>query len=606
MQQSDTLEDLFYLLSGFDTSTTFIASSNPPTISSPHDPNILLPFEFLIFKIREFYGVEEFDCFVQDYLKRLAGMRKTVSTVEELFVALQDDIQLFGDLDKILNTILKTPADFPFSSHAKTSAIVNKSVLRVFQERESLRIHECIDRWVNQGDPTTLVEIKIPADFITSYWRDTCKIKHIGLGKAAQEGIETAGKVVLFARMIFGVELVDDSKPEAVAKRKLPPRSPVKKLGRSEDSEPGQVRLEIEHVGCDAEPGKIRFEDFSSACCAEHQTDHICSKVKNVHLNPPRCLPAFVYKGDITERRSELMSIFNSMATEQIRAELELIEDVVLLQNGSFLGNLLEKFEQDLFGSENISLKLNAYLRESLFKGTSPRVRSQIKTGHCEFNNLEFVSFEHCASSLGEYVMKLLKFQRMAQKDQFLINLQRTSITLYGGLLQYVVPKKVYFEMEILFRFLFSVSSSIFYLQRAVSYNFTRVLLLIFVKIRSTSLRFASDFFGEGGTPFSVDRLAQHFPSVISGYMKDLYITVPEIFSVWIKLLGIALEYLQIEYKEHVAEAAYDARVKACVEEMINEVSTTCGECELTEFLKNLDVGRYLCAGAAGQPPTTD
>ncbi|ELA41373.1 uncharacterized protein VICG_01614 [Vittaforma corneae ATCC 50505] len=185
LQRKALMEDLFYLLSGFDTSSTFLAD-NPPSIScTSYDLSCFLPFEFLIFKIREFYKVEPFDGFVQSYLKKLSGLKNKVESTEELFVSLQEEFQLFRDLDRIYNVALKNPSDFPFSANRKNLADVSIDVLRGFQSQETAEIMSCINRWINQADPTALVEVRIPEEFTTSHWKDMFKIKAINLGRCS-------------------------------------------------------------------------------------------------------------------------------------------------------------------------------------------------------------------------------------------------------------------------------------------------------------------------------------------------------------------------------------------------------------------------------------
>ncbi|ELA41371.1 uncharacterized protein VICG_01612 [Vittaforma corneae ATCC 50505] len=274
-----------------------------------------------------------------------------------------------------------------------------------------------------------------------------------------------------------------------------------------------------------------------------------------------------------------------------------------------------------MFGDGPVIRELNEYYREGMFSKTgaegfgtesSGRFKGRTKIGHRVFENAEFIAFEQCDSSLGEYVMKLLKFQRMAHENQFLINIQRIGISFKDGLLQYFVPRKSCFEMEILFRFLFSISSSIHYLQRARSYNFTRVLYLVFMKIKSENLGFLSEFFSEkyieeagrrveepGHSSselhgFSVDGFPERFSAIVSELLNRFYITNDEVFSIWARMIDICLEYLQIEYKDHIIASEYDRQVRSCVTDLIDQISKNYGECEFTDFLKNLEVEKYL------------
>lgn len=579
LQRKALVDDLFYLLAGLDTSNTFV-SGNPPVITSTYDLTHFTPFEFLIFKVREFYRIELFDSFVQKYLNKLAELKEKIQSPEELFVALQDEMVLFKELERI-NTIVKTSADFPFSTHVKALGSIDKDLIRSLQNKEITVIYGLIERWINQADPSTLIEVKIPNDFISSHWKDMFKIKQIGLPKTELEGIETAGKVVFFVRMIFGIEIIDDSisEQQCIMKRRLPPKSPMKKP-------------EITTTTAD-----VQFENNADILTEEHN----CSKVESEDNNRPVGLLPFKYQGEILGRRTELLSILNSMVSEQLSIELRLIEEVVLLQNPVLLTKIMEKFQTQWFIGVSIVRELNACYRESVFSNTefdSYRILSVTTQGHTTFDNTAFISFEQCESTLGEYIMKLQKFQRSAQKDKFLTNIQQIGITFKNGLLQYFVPEQTYFELKILFRFLFSVASSLFYLQRCECYNFTRVIYLIFTKIRSDSLEFLSEIFRTDtwgrSYCFSLDNFPNDFANIISGYMKKFYITNSDVFPIWTRFIDVCLSYLQIEYKDLIVESEYDLHVRECVTAMIEQITKSSGECEFTEFLKNLEVEKYL------------
>lgn len=532
LKRKTLIDDLFYLLSGFDTSNLFLID-NPISITSQvYDISSLIPFEFLIIKIREFYNIQQFDCFIQEYLKKLALLKDQTETLEELFVNLQEYFQLFRDLDKIYNIAFKSDVDFPFSNIKINTVINNNGIIKKFQDQENELILKNINRWINKGDPTNLVEVKELDPFLGSHWRDMFKIKQISLSnqkvsKNLLEGIEEVGKIVFFTRMLFGIEIVDEE--------------------------------------------------------------------GNDTLKPLN------FSGDIISRKVEISEIFNRLVSKQLISEIEMIENIILLQNGIFFSSIFEVYESELFSSDfnSFDSKLNHLIDNYNSYPINNNISTNIITNNSTNNNYKstnniiannikssaLLEFKLLQSTLGDYITKLLKYQKTPHDNTFLINIQRVGVQLKKGLINYFIPKKTCFELEILFRFLFSISSCIFYLERSKGYNFSRVLLLIFMKIKSYELKICKD---------SLTLFDDSISTAVSDFLKKFYITNCEIFSIWSKMIDISLEYLQIEYKEHISVSHYEEEVKKSVLELIELIIKNYGECEFTEFLKNLSVEKYL------------
>ncbi|KAM0681044.1 hypothetical protein GINT2_000827 [Glugoides intestinalis] len=538
------LDELFYILAGFDTSN-IVLIDDPPTLKCTAFENaLLIPFEFLILKIREFYRIEEFNCFVHSYLLKLASLKGKIETLEELYVNLQDEIELFKDLDRINNVVLKSSTVFPFSMAKSKLFNINGNITKVFQSKETSQILECIDRWINQGNPTKLVEVFQLDDFISSAWKDLFRIRKINLSKSQLEGIELCGKIVFFIRMIFGIEIIDDLK--------------VKK-----DTFPDFI---------DGDQGALSEQVETSE-------------------NTQR-LPPFRYAGDIGQRRFELVTILSNLLSNRLFSELNLIQKIGMMQDGNFFIELFDIFEKELFSSNPLAHRLNKHFNQRLM---------------CTISQKNFIRFIECENTLSEYVTKLLKFQKIPQENQFLLELQRIGIGFEDSILQHFIPRKTYFEMEILFRFLFSINSIAHYFQRETKYNFTRVIYLIFMKLKSERIDILSSSFilnsqenglkntkstGCGG--FSIENFPSEFSTTISNVLNRFYLLNSDVFSLWTKLIDISFEYLQIEYKEHILESQFDEQVKECVTGLIEKISQGHGECEFTDFMKNLDVCRYM------------
>lgn len=595
------LEDLFHLLAGLDTPSSFLIGETPSLNSTVYPLEMFQPFEFLIFKIREFYNIEEFERYIQEYLRRLMSLRNTVNTPEELYISLQDEFELFKDLERVNSVLLNSKFEFPFST---SRSLFNSAIIKRFQEEETARILSSINRWINYADPTNLIEVRTLDEFTSSYWKDQFKIKQVGLSKDQLEGIEESGKIVFMIRKLFNIEIIDDKE---ISEDKAMSEDKVMNEDRREYNLNNRMSEDRIEYNLNNRMNEDRIEyNLNKRINSIKPTDNL--------NNENQLLPMFYYNGNITVRRRQLISILSNLTARRILNELKTIENIAFLQSGSFFQDFFSSFEDELFSSEKITEKLNAFYNEK--KGGS------------------FLSFRECESSLGEYIIRLLKFQKMPVRNKYLINLQRIGLTFEDSFLSYFIPKKTLVEIEILFRFLFSISSSIYFIQNSKWYGFTRVIFLIFMKIKEKAINITSRFFNEkyilnyektgfyeikknnlhsdyfngrnvdeihndnidksDSHGFYIDSLSNELIMMISSLLNEYYITNSDIFPVWVKLIDLSLEYLQIEYKDCIVESDFNNQLKENVNEMIFKITKNYGENEFTDFLKNIEVERYL------------
>lgn len=527
LQAKMLLEDLFYALSGFDTARIYLEGDPVHVATIDYPAPIVEPFAFLIVKVREFYGMGRFNAFVSSYLKKICGLRKHVGTVEELLVGLQEDMEVFRDMDRLNRG---EPMD------------KNGAVHRHFHRESCAKLIESIDAWINLASPGDIVDVGPSEGFSLCFWRDCFRLKDINLSREEMAGIEDCGKIVFFIRAVFGMEVIDDSPEDSQKppKRRSPPKSPCKRADGSMPSDPGTPDI------------------GSYSWCGEAQ----------VREGAELPILPLHYAGSIRARRDELHGILNTLVSDRVSSEVSRIHSVVYMQNFTMFLGLFEELGQDLLSSKPISRRINDCLRGF------PLNESQ-------------VSLELCDAELGEYVLKLLKHHRVPQPNQYLLNLQRVSVLLGDGMLRYFVPGRAFVEMKIIFRLLFSLSAIMYYLERSDSYNFTKVIYLVFMRLRSVSIE-PVEYSG------SIDTFVADFTAQVSGLLSSFYLTNAEIFVHLSGLIDVGYEYLQIEHKEHVDAGEYNSRVKGCVAGLLAGVLKHHGDCDFTEFLRSLNVDRCL------------
>lgn len=563
LQTKMLLEDLFYALSGFDTSRIYLEGDTAQVTTIDHPAALVEPFGFLIVKIREFYNVERFNIFVSNYLKKMSTLRKSTGTVEELLVSLQEDMEVFRDMDRLSKG---EPID------------INGVVHRHFHLENRTKLTESVNSWINLAKTSDIVDVRPIEGFSSCFWKDCFRLRNVDMCKEEMEGIEDCGKIVFFIRAIFGIEVVDDENYSGMHLNQKPPkrRLPLKSPHKKADTCPAQ---NVQGDGGDSPSGLLTGKDsFSTSdIYEEHTRDGGCvgadisdrADKAETHDAEEKLLSPFHFPGSISTRRRELHSILNALISDKIRDETCLIHSIVYMQDFNVFLGIFEELGQDLLASKPITKRINDCFYEHRSRETS------------------ILAFELCDVELGEYVLKLLKHHRVPQSNCYLSNLQRVSVVFEGGMLKYFVPSKSFVELKIIFRFLFSLSTTIYYLERSKSYNFTRVIYLVFMRIRSTPISLVeySD---------SVDVFIADLTRQTSGLLNDFYLTNADVFVHLSRLIDVGQEYLQIEYKEHIDVGSFSNRTRESVSGLLMEILRHYGDSEFTEFLKGLDVGKCL------------
>jgi len=589
-QTRSLLNDLFYSLAGFDTSLIYLEGENADLIVNSSLAPLVVPFKFLIIKIREFYNDPRFKPFVFSYLKKINVLKKKSLAIEELLICLQEDFEVFSDLDRFARGI---------------EIDKNSAVYKHFNNEEQNNLNKSVNDWINLGIPGSLISINPIDGFTSCFWKDCCKIHEIGLSKEEMEGIEECGKIVFFIRVFAGVEIVDDESYsdsmsiKELMKRKHPPKSPYKKFecsGKAQDQNLGNP------VHSDFKETLSSIEREASLKGSYEATSHnIFEKaISGIQLDPmPKIdddmklndgnfrinlqdknngllykdsddkfmhlLQPFYYDGDISEHRKECKAILNKLVSNKINQEISAIHSIAFFQDLNIFLNIFERFSSDFFSSVNVSKKLNDYFKDNCFIP------------------VRFISFEFNNVDLGEYVLKLLKYQRIPASNSYLLNLQRISISFEDGILKYFLSNKSFVELNIIFRFLFSLNSVIYYLERSKSYNFTRVIYLIFLRLKMNEIPCLK-------MCDSVDSLIEDFNAQISFLLNSFYLTNSAIFVYLSRLIDVAYEYLQMDFKESVNVQEYNKRVGDAVNGLMTEILNSFGDNDFSEFLKNLDV----------------
>lgn len=605
LQQKRMLEHLFYALSGFDTSSIYLEST--PTMLTVVDfpEHLVKPFEYLIMKIREYHFDEEALCFVSQYLRRLSELKGTVTAVEELYVRIGEYAQMFQELDRLKAEYAEERVNMVQNMHASTG---NTPIHEHFMHVNRRKLAERIERWINDADPSELVNAAEISGFNSCFWSDMFRIKSIGLSRSDRMAIEDCGKMVYMIRMVFEREIIEDGERESKCSLlkgefEADNRGCVALVDDKEDERHGRCMSHsntdecINAKGIDACHAGARKEWTESKITGIQETasnkqnlvrEQSSNKENNINWDAENAVgkaepgtemlaPVRVDLNDmagIHQRRFEISRILNGLIFEGIRSEVRAVHAILYAQDASFLLEILDEFHSTFISCDSAAIhKVNAW-------ATDRWNRNACRYFSCLLSNV----------SLGEYILRLLKTQSAPQANTHLTVLERFSVEFEPRYLQYLLPPRTFVELKIIARFLFMVSAILYFIERSHAHNFTRIIYLIFMRIKKTEVKNIM----AGTERVDIDDFISRFKEQMNGLLSDYFLSNADVFTHWDGLMALCLEYIQTEFKENVDATSYNARLRTTITALQREIIRSVGENDFTEFLQGLEWDKYF------------
>ncbi len=620
LQQSEIIENLCYALCGFDTPNIFLEESVIPGMGvvpvirvDGISESYIEPFKYLIQHVRVFSKKEESLVFIESYYKTICELKKTVNTIEELYIRINRYIRIFEDIEKSCNsnsdlifingeslndeynkiknkTIKRHDSDFV------EWVIRNNFVCRYFEELKFKKTVNYIEKWINHADTTNLIEEKNHNEFNLCLWKDKFKIKNIkGIDKLQLELIEECGKIVYFIRDVFKLEVInDDLVNEENEISNITKKKALKRTKLSENNNLRNENTEISENNISMDNDSIEDDISLERNLMFENNDNIINLENNDHLlyfkklKPLDVLHDMIYK--INQRNFELFYILNNLLYENISFEFDIMYSILFLQDFSFHLELFEEFQTDLVTENNsVILKINQFLSDRLLKNFS-NYRSYID----KYSNIiKSDSLCNCLLSnvlFSEYVSKLLHASYSKNPSSYLKIIERLCYSINPGFLQYFLSAKIFTEIKIISRFLLLINMVIYYLEISPKYNFTRMLYLIFLRIKNHEIKKVhknknNKINREG----DVLELIKNFEDQVYELLQLYYLTNINVFLRLSELIEIAIEYILIEYKTHIDPSEYEKRIKEILHLLIKEIRSTNREDYFCEFLERFD-----------------
>ncbi|KAI5169810.1 hypothetical protein PAEPH01_1017 [Pancytospora epiphaga] len=544
------MEELFYALSGFDTDRIYIEHSSSNSIAGSNEtrlqivgipPHLIEPFRSLIVTARQVYNNPSYTEYASEMLVRICELRESVQTIEELYVALLPEMEIFRDLASLL------------SGSVALESFRTERVKKKQSEMMANKMKRSVEKWMNAADPTDLIEINVVDGFGGSFWSDKFKMKRGVLRSEDRRAVEESGKIVYLIRKLFKMEIVED-----------------------DDGKNERCKL-FELVNMNAGEALLNKTDRNENGSNREDRKDACEKNKNIkneeylQSNPIKKLQPFKYGDNLRRRQKELLDILNQLIFNDIRNELTAIRDVLLMQCYSPYLSTLSTFEKDFVSTENSTIvKIGAY-----FSAASSWGSSNLCT--CVLSNV----------SLSQYILRLLKTQTIPQTNPYLSVMERFSVVLVPKYLNYFVPEKTFTELKIINRFLFLISSSIYFIERGPKRSFLYVIYLLFMEIRNISIK--QPLYIENDIKGSVELLTTEVSRLLNLYS----LTCADVFIHWSDLIGLCMEYIQLNCSEVVDPKRYFERTHDITNRLCNSIVENIGENDVTGFIKGLEWEAY-------------
>ncbi|KAI4291171.1 hypothetical protein PAPHI01_0445 [Pancytospora philotis] len=577
LHAKQALGELFFALSGFETDSVHYqshAAAHLELYIAEQYSTLFEPFRLLILRFLQASRHPAFSGFIAKYLVDLCRLRDTVQSVEELYVALAAYQALFQDIagmiesrsfewnaalgDAAYTRSTRRPSLLPLLSNSSDLTVnfeslnIRSAEMRAFlEQRVADEFSSSVEAWMNDADPTALVEVRSVDGFGLCMWSDMFALKGKQFKGEAKRAVLESGKIVHFIRTVFGAEAVADGTADggasAMAADPLTDRTFV---------DPPMAEL--------AASAKLPFQQ----------------------------LPPFRYGDSVLERQLKLKGILNSLILQDLKEDIAMIYEIMLVQNYSFYLEILSQFEREMLETDSDAIaKINAFISDNK-RGLTRTMDALYDSGK---GRAYPIACRLSTVSLPQYILRLLEAQPAPPANPNLTVLQRFTLACSSSYLGHFISEKTAAELKILNRFLFLVSASMFYMERSPRHAFLQIVYALLLKIKDIDI-FERERQGGHALPAATDdlqALVAQLHRVVARLLEVYSLTCAEVFVHWTRLFDLVMEYVQIEHRESVDAAAYMRRTREIVEDLHRAMMTHSGENAFTEYIGRLNWERY-------------
>ncbi|KAF7683174.1 hypothetical protein TCON_1608 [Astathelohania contejeani] len=543
IKETEILSELYYNLCGIETPHIQRKNTNPIIDS-------FIPLCLCIKSIQTFIYNSQYSCSIKriisielekilkKYFEKLLELREQTKSLEELYVHLEDDIEMFAEANRLItfSNSNESVSTFNYIKYRKNQTV---TYLPFYNEL----INKCINaynkkvyKWIKDGiiiGNDFMVQLKNnsseeDAKFNECYWNS-----HFILIKD-----NTPFYLEDLKDIIYGCGRIINTIKQITKKRK---------------------------------PILYEHKDYSiydeSMIIGEVVTDNNCL--------------SYDINFDITEQGikayySVINTRFMAIIKPILAKELGLIRNNILIMDCSFLTDIFTEMKDTLNECDDrIISKLNNL--KDIFDNSPNNINRK---------NINY-DFYNSKLSFVDQILKILNLESLTTERK-LTTLQTLSIKLKPSKIFIILfPEKVLFELELIFRYLFTLFSIAYFLIPHQNIIFVNNILNIINYLRSSNyLNVILNGMEDLGD--DVDEFVINLTLFTKKCLREFNLTNLDLFKKLATLLDLAFEFINIKFKDALTKEdilLFDKKAKEAVEELKAEMENGCTDCYLLFIL---------------------
>ncbi|KAK6089837.1 hypothetical protein P3W45_001185 [Vairimorpha bombi] len=220
-----------------------------------------------------------------------------------------------------------------------------------------------------------------------------------------------------------------------------------------------------------------------------------------------------------------------ALISRQVESEISVLEKYVLMNDMSFYNDLFI----DLYNDKSFNISND-------FSVASPENKKFLFKVNM-FKKFGMIKFKMADLDLNNTIYKILGTNLQIKNNQSI--LEFLTIDFHPKILGLIITKKDILELELIFRFLFTLSVIQFFLQRCYKYRFSKLVLHFIHNFKFTI------YTDPGNISFAcIDTLVNDISSVILKYLNNLFLVSGDIYLIISEIIDLSFNFISLDNKD--------------------------------------------------------
>lgn len=236
-----------------------------------------------------------------------------------------------------------------------------------------------------------------------------------------------------------------------------------------------------------------------------------------------------------------------------LETELDVMHKCLLMNESSLYLDMLEELVDETFSpSERTIAKMNAIMESGGISG---------------------IVFKKSLVPANEYILKILNVQAGPTKERCPTILEIVTIEYAPRVLGHFLSPKTLSELEIIFRFLFTLTGLSYHMGRLKKIRFARIALMVVESFRfsiHSGMRHVE-------VKSSMDHIMATLLSSIRKYLRELYLTSEKGYHAWSVFFDLCFDFLDAECKSSLGPGeteSFESKLFESIEGLKRELGT--------------------------------